>query len=53
MAIQMQTSRFDFPAAKFREQFQNQSFFFNGTVQSAVVMVQGFNIQFNNVDHHL
>jgi hypothetical protein len=53
MAIQMQTSRFDFPPAKLREQFQNQSFFFNGTVQSAVVMVQGFNVRFNNGDHHL
>lgn len=53
MTIQMQTSRFDFPPAKLREQFQNNSFFFNGTVQSAVVMVQGFNIRFDNGDHHL
>ena len=50
MAIQMQTSRFEFPSLKGVQQ-QLHTVFFSGSVQRAVAMIQGFDIHFDNNEH--
>jgi hypothetical protein len=53
MAIQMQTLHFEFPSVTGSIQTKVLTAFFGGTVQTAVVMLQGFDIHYNNSDHHI
>jgi putative flippase GtrA len=53
MTTQMQTIRFTFPSVTGSSQTQTRTVFFNGAVQQAVAMVQGFEVHYNNGDHHV
>lgn len=53
MAIQLSATHFEFPSVTGSAQSQTRTVLFNGTVQRAVAAMQGFDIRYNNGDHHL
>lgn len=56
MAIVMTTIRFDFPSVTGSVQTQNRLINFGGgggVVRQAAVMLRGFEVHYNNGDHHV
>lgn len=53
MAIVMAKTNFAFPNVTGSVQHRVNSINFGRTVQNVAVMLQGFNVQYNNGDHHL
>jgi hypothetical protein len=53
MAIVMAKTRFDFPSVTGLQQIQVRKINFGRTVRDVAVMLQGFDIQYTNGDHHV
>jgi len=53
MAISMAKLHFDFPSVTGPQQLQSRKIDFGRTVQNMAVILQGFDIQYNNGDHHV
>jgi hypothetical protein len=53
MAIVMVKLHFDFPSVTGLQQLQSRQFNFGRTVQNVAVILQGFNVQYDNGDHHV
>jgi len=53
MAIVLAKTNFTFPNVTGAVQHQVRSINFGRTVQNAAVMLAGFNVQYNNGDHHV
>lgn len=53
MALEFQTIRIDFPSRRDAEQTINRSATFSRNIRSVGAAINGFNLRFNNGDHHL
>ena len=53
MAIVTVKLHFDFPSVTGLQQLQSRQINFGRTVQNVAVILQGFNVQYNNGDHHV
>ena len=53
MAIVTVLEHFDFPSVTGLQQLQSRQINFGRTVRNVAVILQGFNVQYNNGDHHV